>query len=70
MNHYKIILETGKKRSDSRILYVRSQDIVGALNISKKIRDSSLIRIDPITYQAYMKGVDRKYESPKWDIKD
>jgi len=70
MNHYKIVLETGKKRSNSRILYVRSKDIVGALNISKKIRDSSLISIDPITYQVYMKGVDKKYKSPKWDIKD
>lgn len=65
MNHFKISLETGKKLSESRILYVRTESIIDALNISKKIRDSHLQEIKPISYEDYMKGVSKKYDKAK-----
>ena len=63
MEHFKIVLETGKKRSSGRILYVRAGDIMDALTISKKIRGANLVQILPINYEEYMKGVDKKYDS-------
>jgi len=62
MQHFRISLETGKKLSESRILYVRGNDIIDALNISKKIRDSHLSTIIPVSYEDYMKGVSKKYD--------
>lgn len=62
MNHFKISLETGKNLSESRILFVRANDIIDALNISKKIRDSHLSYLIPISYEDYMKGVSKKYD--------
>lgn len=70
MGHFKINLETGKKGSCSRILYVRAVDIIHALGISKKIRYSKLRSIVPISYEEYMKGVDKKYAPPPWRTKD
>ena len=62
MNHFKIQLETGKKKSSGRTLYVRANDIMDALTISKKIRGANMISINPITYKEYMSGVDKKYD--------
>lgn len=63
MQHFKIVLETGKKRSSGRTMYVRAEDIMDALTISKKIRNSSLASISPITFEHYMEGVDKKYDA-------
>ena len=65
MQHFKISLETGKNLSESRVLFVRTDDIIGALNISKKIRDSHLSNIIPVSYEDYMKGVSKKYDETK-----
>jgi|APSaa5957512622_1039677.scaffolds.fasta_scaffold00059_77 hypothetical protein len=65
--HYKIVLETGKKKSTNRILYVKVpadpavDGIIYALDISRKIRDSRLRSIVGITHEHYMKGIDMKY---------
>jgi len=63
MKHFKIVLETGKKKSSSRVMYVKALDIIDALTISKKIRGGHLTSIIPITYKQYMSGVDKKYDS-------
>ncbi len=62
MKHFKIVLETGKKKSSSRVMYVKAGDIIDALTISKKIRGGNLTSISPITYKEYMAGVDKKYD--------
>lgn len=62
MEHFKILLETGKKRSEERILFVQTPDIIGAMDISRKIRDASMKSITPISEEAYYKGVDKKYD--------
>ena len=62
MMHFKIILETGKKRSSGRTLYVRAEDITDALTISRKVIGSNLISIDTIDYKTYMRGVYKKYD--------
>ena len=61
MQHYKIKLETGKKLSQSRTLYVRVANIADAMQISSKIRKARLCSITQIDFDAYMKGVDKKY---------
>lgn len=65
MNHFKISIETGKKLSIGRIIYVRSPDIIAALDISKKFRGASLKSIVPITFEEYMNGVSKKYDRPQ-----
>lgn len=65
MNHFRIYLETGKKRSNEREMFVRAPDILAAMDISKKIRGSTLKSIIPITFDQYMTGVDKKYDQPK-----
>ena len=65
MNHFRIYLETGKKRSNGREMFVRASDILGAMDISKKIRGSTLKSIEPISFEAYMKGVAKKYDKPR-----
>ncbi len=62
MNHFRIYLETGKKRSNGREMHVKAPDIIAAMDISKKIRGSTLKSIVPETYEEYMKGVDKKYD--------
>ena len=62
MKHFKIVLETGKKKSSSRVMYVKASDIIDALTISKKVRGGRLTSINPITYAEYMTGVDKKYD--------
>lgn len=64
MNHFRIYLETGKKRSNGREMFVRAPDILAAMDISKKVRGSTLKSIIPITFDEYMKGVDKKYDRP------
>lgn len=61
MLHFKVDLETGKKHSGSRTLYVREENIVDAFKIGNKIKYGTLKSVIPITYEEYMKGVDKKY---------
>jgi|GEM_PF-2555064 len=63
MDYFKIILETGKKKSTSRIMYIRAVNAVDAMLISNKVRGARLVSIHSITYEDYMKGVDKKYTS-------
>lgn len=60
MKHYKITLETGKKRNISRTMYVQSPEISGALSVSKRIPDSALLSIREIPYKEYIAGVKTK----------
>ena len=60
---FKIKLETGKKGSESRNLFVRADSIIGAMDISNKVRGSKLKEITPITYEEYMAGVRKKYDN-------
>lgn len=62
MEYYKIILETGKKRSDEKILFVQVPHIVAAMEISRKIRDADCKSITPISEAAYYAGVAKKYD--------
>lgn len=66
MAHFKIELSIGKKRSSSRVLHVRADDIIGAMDIGRKVRYSSIVRVDPISYKEYMQGVHSKYEPKPW----
>ncbi len=67
--HFKVTLETGKKRSENRILFVKAgqgdeaNGILHAYTIGKKIRDSRIVAVIPVSYEAYMKGVDKKYST-------
>jgi len=61
MKHFKILLETGKKFSTSRAVYVKASDAGAALNISNKIRHSKLTYLREINSEEYMKGVSGKY---------
>jgi hypothetical protein len=61
MKHFKILLETGKKLSTSRAIYVKANDAGAALNISNKIRYSKLTYLREIDTEEYMKGVSGKY---------
>lgn len=64
MNYFRISLETGKKQNLERILFVRASNIIAAMDISKKIRGSTLKSIAPISFENYMKGVSKKYDQP------
>jgi hypothetical protein len=66
MAHFKIELSIGKKGSNSRVLHVRTDDIIGAMDIGRKIRYSKIIQIKPISFKEYMKGVHSKYEPKPW----
>ena len=65
--HFKVTLETGKKRSRRRILYVKTgrdegaDGIMHAYTVGKKIRGATIMCVIPITFDQYMKGVDQKY---------
>tara|TARA_Y100001963_G_scaffold73956_1_gene102838 strand:+ start:2683 stop:2811 length:129 start_codon:yes stop_codon:yes gene_type:complete len=41
-------------------MFIRSEDIIGAMTITKKVRGSSLKLLTTITYDEYMKGVKAK----------
>ena len=43
-----------------RVMFIRSEDIIGAMTITKKVRGSSLKLLTTITYDEYMKGVKAK----------
>ena len=66
MAHFKIELSVGKKGSNSRVLHVRAEDIIGAMDIGRKVRYSKIMKVEPITYKEYMKGVHSKYEPKPW----
>jgi len=63
MPYYKILLETGKKRSSERKLFVTDPTILGALDISKKVKNSTMKNITPISRKEYMTGVGKKYDN-------
>ena len=59
--HFKATLEvTSRKSWYERLLYIRSEDIIGAMDITKKIRGARLKKLEPISYKAYMIGVAAK----------
>jgi len=41
---------------------VQTPDIIGAMDISRKIRDATMKSITPISEETYFKGVDKKYD--------
>jgi len=60
--YFKASLEiVTKKATDERIMFIQAKDIVGAMDITKKIRYSKFKLIEPISHKDYMAGVDRKY---------
>ena len=61
--HYLISLSTGKNKSANKRLYVNCENIVEALNISKKIKHSQLNYIVPINFEEYSFGVSLKYDT-------
>jgi|TARA_Y100000034_G_C6608189_1_gene264795 hypothetical protein len=65
MEHFRVVVELGKKRSQSRVLYVRADNIIDAMIVGKKVRGGKPISVSPITYKEYMRGVHAKYDEPK-----
>ena len=65
MEHYKVVIEYGKKKSLSRVMFVRAHDIVEAMGIGYKVKGGKPISVKPVTFKEYMKGVDKKYDEPK-----
>lgn len=63
MKHFKIILETDA--NIDRKVYVKRANIIEAMDVSKKIRSTRVLSIEPITYEEYMKGVALKYTNTK-----
>lgn len=63
MNYYKISLEVGKKKSLSRVIFVKRENITDALDVSKKIRGGKLTSITTISQREYFEGVDKKYNA-------
>jgi len=63
MKHFKIILETDT--NIDRKVYVKRANIIEAMDVSKKIRSTRVLSIEPITYEEYMKGVALKYTNTK-----
>ena len=61
--YFRILLETGKKRNVDRKLFVSDPTIIGALDISNKVKDSTMKSITPISRTDYMAGVGKKYDN-------
>ncbi len=60
--YFKAQLEVGKHK-DERIMHISARDIIHAMDITKKIRNvRRLVSLSPISYEDYMKGVDKKYD--------
>lgn len=58
--YFRAQLETEK--NDERIMFLSAKDIIQAMDVTKKIRKSRIITLNPINYETYMKGVDKKYQ--------
>ncbi|MBC8436841.1 hypothetical protein H8D85_00805 [bacterium] len=63
MEHFRVVVEHGKKKSQSRVMYVRADDIIAAMTIGKKVKGGNPVNISPITYKEYMQGVSSKYDN-------
>jgi len=63
MKYYRISLEVGKKKSLSRVMFVKRESIIDALDVSKKIRGGDLKSINTISEKEYFEGVDKKYNA-------
>jgi hypothetical protein len=61
MEHYRISMETGKKKKRSKIIYVQVDNILEALDISKKQKAARLFNIIPISREIFEQGRDDKY---------
>jgi hypothetical protein len=70
MAHFKVNLSIGKKGSISRVLHVRAEDAIGAMDIGRKIRYGKVLKVEPITYKEYMIGVHKKYDPDSWKAPD
>lgn len=59
MEHYKanVIVEKRRNKPFERILYLRQDNIIEALNITKKVKAKKLNYIIPITREEYYEGV-------------
>ncbi|MBC8408600.1 MAG: hypothetical protein H8E12_07770 [Rhodobacteraceae bacterium] len=64
MEHFRVVVELGKKRSESRVLYVRADNIIDAMTVGRKLRGGNPITAHPISYKDYMSGVSKKYDNP------
>ena len=62
-----ISLETGKKKNLGKKIYTQQEDIIGALNVSKKtLRGGRLHKIIEVTKEQYEAGRDiQKYSRIK-----
>lgn len=49
----------------TRSVFVKRENIIDALDVAKKIRNSRLVSIVPITATQYMSGVSAKYTNSK-----
>ena len=59
--HFKATLEVSSRKSwHERLLFIRSEDIIGAMDITRKIRGAKLKKLEPISYKTYMEGVAKK----------
>jgi hypothetical protein len=67
MNYYKISLEVGKKKSLSRVIFVKRATITEALDVSKKIYEGKLTAITTISQKEYFEGLDKKYNADPRD---
>lgn len=61
MQFFKATINVKTRKSwYERIMFIRSEDIIGAMVVTKKVRGSSLNLLKTITYEEYMKGVKSK----------
>lgn len=66
MQHFRVSLEIGKKKNNSRTLYVRAKTIADAYVIGNKVRYARIVNVQTISFEDYMLGVDKKYKKPEW----
>lgn len=60
MKNYKANVSVKKgKKEEERVLYIRSNDIIDALKVTRKVKATKVYYITPITHEQYTKGVAR-----------
>ena len=61
MQFFKATINVKTRKSwYERVMFIRSEDIIGAMVVTKKVKGSSLQFLKTITYEEYMKGVKAK----------
>lgn len=59
--YFKARLEVGKHKNE-RIMHIAERDMMKALDVTNKIRNSKLLEIKKIDRNDYKKGLDKKYD--------